>query len=289
MKRKMMILSMLLAGVVTLGVPSMNVEAADATTELNDASLGWTLYESGEQAAYETIIYYGGNFSPGVIENLMDAGYLLDYVDDLKALGYIDADYNPPGSSATTAPSTEPAQPAAEPTPAPTPEPFTVEPIEPSKTMWATNEVNLREGASTQYTKVGALEQYEEVNVTGQASTGWYQITKEDGTVCYVSNSYLTEEDPHNRTEYIYDENEEVVKKYEFTDVEPEVIDEVVAEIKEESKLEEEPETEAVEEETNQLPTWVTVVFIVMLCLLGIFMIDSVYRIIKSKKEEKNK
>ncbi len=102
---------------------------------------------------------------------------------------------------------------------------------------------------------------------------------------------------------------------YEFTGVEPEVIDEVVTEIREDSKLEEEPEpeteteaeaetvketieepvtteepeTEAVEEETNQLPTWVTAIFIVMLCLLGVFIIDSVYRIVKRKKEEKNK
>lgn len=307
MKRKIF-LTMMLVVTMMMGVQSLEAKAAsDPKYELYEADLSTTIVYFGEEEGYNFIIHNGGAVPHDIIQKLMNMGYLLDYVDELKALGYIDANYNPPGSAAPATSNTETTPTVAE--PAPEPDPFTVEPIEPSKTMWATMEVNLRDGASTQYNKVGALKQYEEVTVTGVASTGWYQISKEDGTVCYVSNNYLTEEDPHNRTEYIYDENEGVVKEYEFTDVEPEVIDEVVEEIKEESKLveetveeetvteeetivtEEEPETESVEEavveETEKVPTWKIVAFVGMLIVLAVFIIDSIYRIVKGKKEKK--
>lgn len=80
-------------------------------------------------------------------------------------------------------------------------------------------------------------------------------------------------------------------------------------EIKEESKLveetveeetvteeetivtEEEPETESVEEavveETEKVPTWKIVAFVGMLIVLAVFIIDSIYRIVKGKKEKK--
>lgn len=291
-----------------MGVQSLEAKAAsDPKYELYIANIEGAYFRGGEEYAYQQIVSYGGEIPHDLIQEYMDNGYFLDYVDELKALGYIDANYNPPGSAAPATSNTETTPTVAE--PAPEPDPFTVEPIEPSKTMWATMEVNLRDGASTQYNKVGALKQYEEVTVTGVASTGWYQISKEDGTVCYVSNNYLTEEDPHNRTEYIYDENEGVVKEYEFTDVEPEVIDEVVEEIKEESTLVEEtveeetvteeetivtveePETESVEEtvveETEKVPTWKIVAFVGMLSVLAVFIINFIYRIVKGKKEKK--
>ena len=110
----------------------------------------------------------------------------------LWTLGYINVDYSvatgASGSSSTTQP-----QPAEQ---VKTPEPFTVEAFNPAKTMWATQIVNCREGASTEYNKVGSLTEDEEVSVTGIASTGWYQITREDGTIVYVSEKYLTEKEP---------------------------------------------------------------------------------------------
>lgn len=60
------------------------------------------------------------------------------------------------------------------------------------KTMYARSTVNVRSLPSTDGEKQYALSPGEEVHVTGQASTGWYQL--EDGN--FVSNSYLSETYP---------------------------------------------------------------------------------------------
>lgn len=62
-------------------------------------------------------------------------------------------------------------------------------------TMYAKQQVNTRKGPSTDYEKVGGLSFAQEVNVTGMADTGWYQIDYEDGKA-YVSNKYLATEKP---------------------------------------------------------------------------------------------
>lgn len=183
--------------------------------------------DEGETAAYERIVEYMNNAAQKPTSNLIQLfinhGLFPNYVDELKALGFTDVDYSPVlgggSNSNTTQQVTQ------------TPEPFTVEPYNPAKVMWATSEVNCRAGAGTSYQKVGSLKKHEEVKVTGVASNGWYEITKEDGTKIYVSNKYLSEENPSDRV--VYDVNEETgkVTTYEFKDTDPEVIDEKVEEL----------------------------------------------------------
>ena len=166
-----------------------------------------------------------------IIDNGSDSAKSLikRHVEDLKALGYTDVDYSAvTGKSNSSASASTQEQPSE---PAKTPTPFTVELYDPAKTMWAIQIVNCREGASTEYNKVGSLKEHEQVNVTGVASTGWYQITKEDGTVMYVSNKYLTEEDPTTQTVYKYDEEDGVVETITVTGEDVEDVDKVVEEI----------------------------------------------------------
>ena len=62
-----------------------------------------------------------------------------------------------------------------------------------SAVKYAKSSVNVRKGPSSDYEKIGMLSTNQEVVVTGQADTGWYQIEL-DGEVAYVSNNYLVDE-----------------------------------------------------------------------------------------------
>ncbi len=59
--------------------------------------------------------------------------------------------------------------------------------------MYAAAAVNVREGPSTDFERVGALRAGQEVRVTGEASTGWYEIAYGE-TAGYVSDKYLQAE-----------------------------------------------------------------------------------------------
>lgn len=83
-------------------------------------------------------------------------------------------------------------KPTEKPTEAPKPD-FTVADM--NKTMYATQGVNVRAGASTNYDVIGSLSWAQGVKVTGQASTGWYRIDY-NGQVGYCSNSYLSDSQP---------------------------------------------------------------------------------------------
>lgn len=69
---------------------------------------------------------------------------------------------------------------------------YTVTQVE-EVSMYASYAVNVRQGPSTQFERVGALRQGQEVTVTGEASTGWYEIAYNEGKG-YVSNKYLQTE-----------------------------------------------------------------------------------------------
>lgn len=58
------------------------------------------------------------------------------------------------------------------------------------KIMYASAEVNIRSGASTEYEKTGSLSINEKVQVTGSI-TGWYEV-EINGTKGYVSDKYLS-------------------------------------------------------------------------------------------------
>lgn len=59
--------------------------------------------------------------------------------------------------------------------------------------MYATSAVNVREGPSADFERVGSLKAGQEVKVTGEASTGWYEIAYGEA-VGYVSDRYLQTE-----------------------------------------------------------------------------------------------
>lgn len=61
-----------------------------------------------------------------------------------------------------------------------------------NKTMYVQKQVTVREGPATDYAKLGSLNQNDEVQVTGQASTGWYRFDF-NGKVGFCSDKYLGE------------------------------------------------------------------------------------------------
>ncbi len=200
----------------------------DTIEQMHAASVYSAYEKGGEQGYVDKVAELNATCLTKVPSKLiqMDVDYGLitksEIIEQLKAMGYTDVNYGSIGIKKAQSNNTQSAT---------TPEPFTVEPYNPAKTMWATSEVNCRTGAGTSYQKVGSLKKHEEVKVTGVASNGWYEITKEDGTKIYVSNKYLSEENPSDRV--VYDVNEETgkVTTYEFKDTDPEVIDEKVEEL----------------------------------------------------------
>ena len=139
--------------------------------------------------------YYDQWISQGIIwesvtEILLNEGYYREYIDDMKEMGVLRADYQLPSEKKSSGSST-----ASTAVQAATPAPVTTEKCT-EKTMWAKAAVNMRENGSTDYKKVGSLKAGEQVTVTGIDSTGWYEIKKADGTVGHVSDKYLTEVDP---------------------------------------------------------------------------------------------
>ena len=193
----------------------------------------------GEDVAYETLKVYMP--STEVVQQIINYGMLSNHVEDLKALGYTDVDYSP-----VTGGSSEPQPSAQESTPAPEPAAFTVEDM-PETPMWAISEVNCRDGASTDYAKIGSLKADEEVTVNGKASTGWYRFILADGTEAYVSDKYLTDEDPDAAVEpESGPEPEETVPAAE-PEPEPESEQEPVAETPEPAAEEQAPVAETPE------------------------------------------
>lgn len=251
---------------------------------------------NGEDAAFAYIQSCGGDVSSGLIQQYVSKGGFPNHVDDLKALGYTDVDYSAVSGSSGSSSTSAPAESTSE--PAPEPAAFTVEDMEDTP-MWATQVVNYRDGASSDYNKLGSLEQYEQVIVNGVASTGWYRFNTVEGTVAYVSNNYLTTKDPSNRELNIYNKETDQVDTYIFEDTDPEAIDEVIEDIKEEyaekeSVVEEEPE-EVVEPEPiveepvemeNEVPahSWQFYVSIVFAVICVIVIVVCICYVVRNKK-----
>lgn len=186
-----------------------------------------------------------------------------DYVDELQAMGYTDVDYTPVISPTPETPVTPPAAtetpvppaetPTSELTPAPpAPTAFTVTPLDPPKTMWATQQVNYRDGADTTYNKVGQLNQHDHIIVTGIASTNWYQFSLDGGaTYVYASNNYFTDVDPSNRSVIIDNPETGSYTAYEFSETDSSVFDKAIEQSEEDeqkaSEFTTEEEMESVE------------------------------------------
>ncbi len=262
MKKKMIkyIATMGIVGMLVGMLPG-KVYALNPQEELVEASVAAAYRIYGEDTAFlglkttaEQYAAAGKPLDSQLVQNLVNKGCFPNYVDELKALGYTDVDYSPVNGGTTN---TAPAQTE---TPAPEPAAFTVEDI-PETPMWATSEVNCRDGASTDYAKVGSLKQNDQVTVNGKASTGWYRFVLEDGTEAYVSDKYLTTEDPNAAAEPAEPEPEsesEPEPEENAPAVEPEPEPEPVVETPEPATEESEPEVETpepvVEEPATQEP-----------------------------------
>lgn len=190
-----------------------------------------------EQVANDLITIYkeGNTNAAGAVDILVNKlGVCTQYKEQFNAAGM-----NIGGSANAN-------QTEAAPTPQTKTE-FTVTDLEPYS-AWATQDCNIRSGADTTYDKAGSLKKYEEVTVTGKASTGWFRITTASGIEAYISDSLLTTENPSNR-EYTTVNDEGEILTYEFTDTKPEVIDEIIENIE---NTEEEHEHSYTSEVTTQ-------------------------------------
>lgn len=187
-----------------------------------------SLKSGGYPKLAQDLIDGSGRFNAQCIRISVDNGYMLEYVDKFKESGKLDANWQPPASTKSSGENTA-AQPKTE---------YTVEDVEPY-TAWTTKNCNIRSGADTTYDKAGSLKKFEEVKVTGKASTGWYRITTSLGAEAYISNSLLTTDDPQKVTVQTSEESDEVVTMVEGE--KPSAATQVVEEIKAEEASEEEP------------------------------------------------
>ena len=62
-------------------------------------------------------------------------------------------------------------------------------------TMYASDTVNVRSGAGTDFDKVGKLSWGSAVAVTGETDNGWYEVSYNDG-VAYILGDYITDSLP---------------------------------------------------------------------------------------------
>ena len=310
LKKRMLsnITPLLVVAVILAGfcMAPMKVYAIDFATSKGDTAY-ITAKKDGNEAAMNYIkecnTKHPGAIPASDIETILNNGYLTDCVDELKSLGYISAGYTLSGTPEAESSTQPPAEVVSEPAP------FTVEDMEDTP-MWAIQTVKYRDGASTEYAKLGSLLQYEQVIVNGVASTGWYRFITSDGSTAYVSNSYLTTEDPSNRELNIYNEETGHVDTYAFEDAEPEVIDEVIESIKEEYEeketatiepapelepeeviaVEEEPEIEeeVIVEEESPAYSWKFYVSCVFAVACVIIIGIGIYNIVRNKKNGRN-
>lgn len=72
---------------------------------------------------------------------------------------------------------------------------YTVTSFEETKTMYATVSVNIRKGPSTDFDIIGGLKSGQEITVTGQADTLWYEVRYGEDKA-FVSDKYLQDEKP---------------------------------------------------------------------------------------------
>lgn len=197
-----------------------------------------SVYNSLESGGYsklaQDLIDGSGRFNAQCIRISVDNGYMLEYVDMFKESGKLDANWQPPASTKSSGGNT-----ATQPKPKTE---YTVEDVEPY-TAWTTKNCNIRSGADTTYDKAGSLKKFDEVQVTGKASTGWCRITTSSGSEAYISNSLLTTDDPQKVTVQTSEESDEVVTTVEGEkpSTAAQVVEEIKAEEASEEELKEEP------------------------------------------------
>ena len=75
---------------------------------------------------------------------------------------------------------------------------YEVTPLKEATVMYAAASLNVRQGPSTGYEIVGSLDYGEDITVTGQADTGWYEIEYQDSRD-FVSDEYVLAERPEDQ------------------------------------------------------------------------------------------
>ena len=234
----------IIAGLITTGG---NYYALNPKEELQVDSFKYVYQHYGSEMAYADVLAYkdqgAGGVSSAVIQECVNAGIFVGYEEQLKALGYTDVDYSAAGGGNTASAGNTDAETdtssnntsdettSAEDNTSSSPTPFTVEDMDETP-MWAVDTVNYRDGASTEYNRLGSLDKHQQVTVNGVASTGWYRFLMEDGSEAYVSNNYLTSEDPSSRELNIYNEDTGQVDTYTFEGQDPDGIDQAIEDIK---------------------------------------------------------
>ena len=73
---------------------------------------------------------------------------------------------------------------------------YTVTVYDEALVMYAVDYVNVRKGPTTDFERIGFLNRGQEIAVTGQADTNWYEILYGEDTA-YVSNKYLQSEEEY--------------------------------------------------------------------------------------------
>ena len=133
---------------------------------------------------------------------------------------------------------------------------------------WATKDCNIRSGADTTYDKAGNLKKFEQVTVTGTASTGWFRITTAEGKEAYISNTLLTTEDP-TKVSLTTVTEEGVITEHTVEGDNPEAVAQVVEQIKEESEPKEEVHEHSYTSSVTTEPTCSTVGTMTYTCECG--------------------
>ena len=83
---------------------------------------------------------------------------------------------------------------------------YTVTSFEEPKTMYATTLVNIRKGPSTDFDRIGRLKPGQEITVTGQADTLWYEVMYGEDKA-FISDEYLQDEKPIEELAAVSDTN----------------------------------------------------------------------------------
>lgn len=179
------------ASQITYNADFVDTSDLDQMQQMDIHSMSYCLQTGEYEEAYKFFSYHNG-LPQKTVEQIFTRctevcpEFAKNYVERARADGYVSADYQLPTSSNSNSGVTIAVS---------TPTPVTTEKCD-EKTMWATQQVNIRENGSTDYPRVGKLNPNEAVTVTGIDSTGWYEIRTADGTIGHVSNKYLTEGDP---------------------------------------------------------------------------------------------
>ena len=244
-----------------LGIAAFSFRAANERTEYNAATLSEEARFQARCYGAEKYVGQGETYATNVLiqnykngnTDIIDAiNYLISEGEMSQASIELVVAAGIPIKSNSSAINDSNATPSAV-VPAPsTKTEFTVEDVTPYP-AWATKDCNIRSGADTSYDKAGSLKKYEQITVTGKASTGWFRIKTADGKEAYISDTLITTEDPSNR-EYTTVDNSGDVTTYTFEDTPPEVIDEIIEGIEEKTE-EEQPHEHSYNSEITKVAT----------------------------------